>query len=325
MSVFNSIKFLDDNKEIVVAENGKLPELDGSLLKNLPPGTISVGNGLTGNGTEASPLKLNLKNFNIEHDSIINGQAHSIEVSEIGDIEIHTNGRLSVSCGDNYEISSSRDVVISSDTFIDIKGSVLLNLNAENTAGGFAVVQEDGKLPSSILPNIDDSINSSLGQIQVGGIILLACSSIPEGYLLCDGSELNRVVYSELFSVIGTTWGSGDGVNTFNLPDIVNKTVWGGTTDNIGNYKQAGLPNITGQLFQDGVDADTNNGLIWGGTGAFDIGEQQENNCAVYLPSNTSRRPKRMTFDASRLSNIYGNSNTVQPPAAVMQFCIKYM
>lgn len=152
MSTFSSIKLLDKNKIVVVAENNKLPPIDGSLLKNLPPGTISVGNGLTGNGTEASPLKLNLKNFNIESDSIINGQSHSIGVVEIGNIEINSKGRLSVSCSDNYEIISNKDVVISSDTCIDIKGSVLLNLNAENTAGGFAVVQENGKLPSSIIP-----------------------------------------------------------------------------------------------------------------------------------------------------------------------------
>ena len=62
MSIFSSIRFLDDNKEVVVAENGKLPELDGSLLKNLPSGTISVGNGLIGDGTESNPLKLDLSN-----------------------------------------------------------------------------------------------------------------------------------------------------------------------------------------------------------------------------------------------------------------------
>lgn len=152
MSTFSSIKLLDKNKTVVVAENGKLPELDGSSLKNLPPGTISVGNGLTGNGTVTSPLKLNLANFNIEYDSHINGQSHTIIVEHLGDIEINSNGRLSVNCSDNYEIISSKDVVISSDTCIDIKGSVLLNLNSENTAGGFAVVQENGKLPSSILP-----------------------------------------------------------------------------------------------------------------------------------------------------------------------------
>lgn len=159
----------------------------------------------------------------------------------------------------------------------------------------------------------------------VGSISLFAGAALPEGYLLCDGAALSRTVYAELFDVIGTAWGEGDGSTTFNLPDLTDKTVWGGDSSAVGNYKAAGLPGIAGELLQDGVDADTNNGLIWGGNGAFYVGGQQDNNAAAYTPSSTSRRPKRMGFDASRSSSVYGNSTTVQPPAAVMQFCIKYM
>ena len=39
-------------------------------------------------------------------------------------------------------------------------------------------------------------------------------------WLLCDGSSVNRVTYADLFSVIGTTFGSGNGPNSFNLPDF---------------------------------------------------------------------------------------------------------
>ena len=41
----------------------------------------------------------------------------------------------------------------------------------------------------------------------------------PEGYLYCDGSAIGRETYSELFEVIGTLYGAGDGAETFNLPD----------------------------------------------------------------------------------------------------------
>jgi microcystin-dependent protein len=41
----------------------------------------------------------------------------------------------------------------------------------------------------------------------------------PEGYLLENGSAVSRTEYADLFSVIGTTFGSGDGSTTFNLPD----------------------------------------------------------------------------------------------------------
>lgn len=43
---------------------------------------------------------------------------------------------------------------------------------------------------------------------------------IPPGYLYCDGSEVGRQAYDKLFAAIGTTWGEGDGVETFNIPDL---------------------------------------------------------------------------------------------------------
>lgn len=42
---------------------------------------------------------------------------------------------------------------------------------------------------------------------------------IPAGYLIEDGAEVGRVAYATLFAAIGTTYGAGDGANTFNLPD----------------------------------------------------------------------------------------------------------
>ncbi len=42
----------------------------------------------------------------------------------------------------------------------------------------------------------------------------------PDGYLVCDGSALPRAVYPELFAVIGTKFGAGDGKTTFNIPRI---------------------------------------------------------------------------------------------------------
>lgn len=44
-------------------------------------------------------------------------------------------------------------------------------------------------------------------------------ASPPTGFLLCDGSNVSRTTYSALFSVVGTTYGAGDGSTTFTLPD----------------------------------------------------------------------------------------------------------
>lgn len=56
--------------------------------------------------------------------------------------------------------------------------------------------------------------------IPTGGILMYGASSAPSGYLLCDGSAVSRSTYAALFSAIGTTYGSGNGSTTFNVPDF---------------------------------------------------------------------------------------------------------
>ena len=62
---------------------------------------------------------------------------------------------------------------------------------------------------------------------KVGSIQMYAGSSEPTGWLMCDGRAVSRTKYSKLFEVIGTTYGSGDGSTTFNLPDMRNLFVVG--------------------------------------------------------------------------------------------------
>lgn len=52
-----------------------------------------------------------------------------------------------------------------------------------------------------------------------GAMIPYAGASAPAGYLLCNGSAVSRTTYAALFAVIGTTYGSGDGSTTFNVPN----------------------------------------------------------------------------------------------------------
>ena len=59
--------------------------------------------------------------------------------------------------------------------------------------------------------------------IPKGVINTYAGSTAPNGWLICDGSAISRSTYSDLFNVIGTTYGIGDGDTTFNLPDLKGK------------------------------------------------------------------------------------------------------
>jgi len=56
--------------------------------------------------------------------------------------------------------------------------------------------------------------------IPAGSVLPFAMSSAPSGYLECDGTAISRSTYSDLFSAIGTTFGTGDGSTTFNIPDL---------------------------------------------------------------------------------------------------------
>lgn len=53
-----------------------------------------------------------------------------------------------------------------------------------------------------------------------GAILQYAASTAPTGWLLCDGTAVSRVDYADLFAVIGTTYGTGNGSTTFNLPNL---------------------------------------------------------------------------------------------------------
>jgi microcystin-dependent protein len=61
---------------------------------------------------------------------------------------------------------------------------------------------------------------TALASPYVGELRGYAGSSVPSGWLVCDGAAVSRSQYSTLFSAIGTTYGAGDGSSTFNLPDL---------------------------------------------------------------------------------------------------------
>ncbi len=62
---------------------------------------------------------------------------------------------------------------------------------------------------------------SVLGDVLPPGTLLdFAGGTAPSGFLLCDGQAVSRTDYANLFTAIGTTWGTGDGSTTFNLPDL---------------------------------------------------------------------------------------------------------
>lgn len=127
---------------------------------------------------------------------------------------------------------------------IDLKFRV--NIEAEvgpnfsvGTDGGVGIGLSN---PSAAL-EVNGRIKDKTGFVMpVGSILPYAGSSeapIPEGWLLCDGSLINKVEYADLFLMLGTAWGHGDGDdNLFRLPDLRGEFLRGWSGDS-GNDPQA--------------------------------------------------------------------------------------
>ena len=185
-----------------------------------------------------------------------------------------------------------------------------------STAPDFSGAVEDGTVTDGTVVWTykgllsDDGVGDAVGTIK-----MYAGTGLQEGWLDCDGSAVSRTLYPDLFAAIGTTWGAGDGSTTFNLPTSEDLVLQGASATNpVGTYLQAGLPNIEGtQNIAYGVLRNSSGAFSWETTGS--------GNCPAY-PSNQVEW--QLQFDASDSNSIYGNSTTVQPPAACVRFMIKY-
>ena len=135
-----------------------------------------------------------------------------------------------------------------------------------------------------------------------------------EGWLLCDGTSYSVSNYPNLFNVIGYTFGGSE--DNFNVPNCSGKFLQMDTSKSIGQLIEAGLPNITGTAYN----------ILMGlndtpyGSGALDADKTGNEGISG---SNYNRRGN-ITFNASKSNTIYGKSNTVQPPAIIVNYFIKY-
>ena len=60
-----------------------------------------------------------------------------------------------------------------------------------------------------------------------GSVIAYAGSTAPGGWMMCNGQDLDRQIYKNLFAAIGTVYGTGDGSTTFNVPNLNGKVIVG--------------------------------------------------------------------------------------------------
>jgi len=197
------------------------------------------------------------------------------------------------------------------------------------------------QLPSS--PYSDVAHNAIFSPAGVVSPFAGPVENIPAGWLLCDGSEVSRTEYANLYDAIGVCWGVGDGSTTFNLPDlrglflrgvsgdsgndadadsrIVLHDNGGNTGNNVGSYQDDAIRNITGGIDASNLPATSETfGEIQSAniTGAF---EGIFGNQACTPDSGIDRMLKGFSFDASRIVPV-GSDN--RPKNAYVNYIIKY-
>ena len=90
-----------------------------------------------------------------------------------------------------------------------LSGNIALTLPSAITNGGFLQTDGSGNLSFQIVNGVPS-----------GAVFCVAVASVPTGYLECNGAAVSRTTYAALFAFIGTSYGTGNGSSTFNLPDL---------------------------------------------------------------------------------------------------------
>ena len=169
--------------------------------------------------------------------------------------------------------------------------------------------------------DVDQVIDITVSEgAQPGDYKMIAGSTIPDGWLLCNGAAVSRTTYAKLFAAIGTRYGSGNGSTTFNLPNFNGRHVLGtANTGSLGRYVSAGLPDITGYAEVRGIENDPNRIS----TGVFSVQTATNDAYSSHKPSEPNTVPGRLVFSASDSDSTYGRFYGVSVAAAYVLMIIK--
>jgi len=180
-----------------------------------------------------------------------------------------------------------------------------------------ARLQKSDVSQSSRLAGLELELRRSDRRVPTGTVVPFAgpASQVPDGWLLCDGAELDRQTYADLFAVIGTAHGDGDGATTFLLPDYRGMFLRGVDHGRSLDPDRFARGNFPGGNIQDAVgsyqsDSFRRHGHSLGALGICDAGDPDGGLFAVFNAFSHCKRRFSSTANGgneTRPQNIYVN------------------
>lgn len=139
-------------------------------------------------------------------------------------LETFSNGALTSSQGTSFQTSADGYFTCFVAKGVDLKFEVYDDSNVLQYTLDTVEAMID---PTAAAPDVT--------VVPTGGILMYGAASAPTGFLLCNGALVARATYADLFAVIGTTFGAGDGSSTFALPDLRQRFPMGVAASGTGN------------------------------------------------------------------------------------------
>ena len=294
--------------------------LAGGLLWSYVPSTTTLTNtyptvadALAGTNPNANPVVLNSRGEAtvvvsgvvklILEDAVINpSTGHGVQIWEEPAFSNQSTSNIEVLANSSIRLYNT-----ASTFYTGLKAASGLA-----TSTTFTLPSADGTSSQVLQTNGAGVLSFASSPMPIGSVIAFAgTGSVPSGYLLCDGSDVSRTTYADLFAVISTTWGVGNGTTTFGLPDTRRRSIMGkgGTIIN-GPSNTVGTEYSSGEvvtLVVANMPAKTaiTTGTVSNGTAVSAAG--------INLPTSTA------TWTAGTATPF-----TIVPSVAVMQHIIKY-
>jgi microcystin-dependent protein len=157
---------------------------------------------------------------------------------------------------------------------------------------------------------------ATLLDIPTGVLMPYAGTSAPTGFLLCAGQAVSRTTYAGLFSIIGTTYGTGDGSTTFNLPDLRGRAVFGKDDMNgsAANRVTNGVSSVPGTTLGGAGGSE----YMHGHAHAYGVGGVPANGVNVRGTSGDGTN-----FGYAYTENAGSGTSQNMPPALILNYIIK--